>query len=252
MATASIPVDGSPEDFSHADSYVQSEQGDATYCDDIPDLTDEVSQAESLPLSEQETVIVTEETTESHDDSLPLSEATDTDPQQSVKSSIGQSELSNSDQRNGTTKHKPVLPKKPEVCFTNSEPIGSFANGSIPKKRELTVSELYSESDTSEICQLDRKKLANGSAGLNLKRSDSKSKKANSSNKKEPQKDNNQNITYMQYNENVSSMMRNQSQDSLSSDKQLDSYSSKDKSEVSADQPSGKGKRNRRKQVMLV
>lgn len=247
-------MDGSPEDFSHADSYVQSEQGDATYCDDIPDLTDEVSQAESLPLSEQETVIVTEETTESHDDSLPLSEATDTDPQQSVKSSIGQSELSNSDQRNGTTKHKPVLPKKPEVCFTNSEPIGSFANGSIPKKRELTVSELYSESDTSEICQLDRKKLANGSAGLNLKRSDSKSKKANSSNsnKKEPQKDNNQNITYMQYNENVSSMMRNQSQDSLSSDKQLDSYSSKDKSEVSADQPSGKGKRNRRKQVMLV
>lgn len=199
-------------------------------------------------------MIVTEETTESQDDSLLLSDETDLSQKlNSPQSSILPSDNKNNSIQNSSSKQKPALPKKPDITVSECENNAPKINGSIPKKGELTVSELYSESDTSEIYPVDRKRLANGSLTSSLKRSDSKSKEKKNSNvgKKEILKDNNQNITYMQHDEGASSgINRNTSHDSLASEKQADINMGREKSDVTGEQPTGKGRRNKRKQVL--
>ncbi|XP_053407466.1 kinase non-catalytic C-lobe domain-containing protein 1-like isoform X3 [Mercenaria mercenaria] len=169
-----------------ADSYMQSEQGDATCCDDIPDLTEDVSQAESLPLSEQETVlseqetllseqetlfseqdtllseqgtVIVTETTESHDDSLSEEQEMNRKQRKTSSSKQGLSggesfkQNENLNTSNINNKQKPSLPKKPDINFNASGQKTSVANGSLSKKTqdgELVVSELFSESESDQ------------------------------------------------------------------------------------------------------
>jgi len=240
LATASFQADGSPEDFSHADSFIESELGDATYCDDIPDITEDMSQA-----SEQETVIVTEETTESQDDSMVLSEETD------MNESLITFQSNTNISQNSIPKPKPSLPKKPDISVTQSDKPVTVVNGSIPRKGELTVSELYSESDTSEICHIEKRRLPNGSSTSGLKRTDSKSKTSKTNGslkpcKKELQTDSNQNITFVQHEYGEMGLVEGRQ---TTGDKQGEVTGSKDNSEGTIELSTGKSKRNKRKQV---
>ena len=277
---------------------MQSEQGDATCCDDIPDLTEDISQAESLPLSEQETVlseqetvlseqetlmseigtVIVTETTESHDDSLPLSEEQEMNRKQRKTSSSSKQGLSggeslkhkeNLDTSKTSNKQKPALPKKPDVNVNASGLKSSVSNGNTPKKTlvgELVVSELFSESESdqsrkdSDRSAQDRKqKLLNGSAenGSNLTRTDSKSKDSRTNgtsvNRKEVSKDSNQNITYLKYEEKTSKEIKNTSQSLAGvTEKQIESGgNNKEKTDLSSDSNS-KNRRNKRKQVNIL
>ncbi|WAR21994.1 KNDC1-like protein [Mya arenaria] len=252
-ATATYQTDGSPEDYSHAESFIQSEQADATYCDDIPDLTDEISQAESLPLSEQETVIVLD-TTISQDDSI-LSEEFEMEKQTKTKSRLksdSTSDLSN-------VKPKPALPKKPDLTVTSGhtseESASTTQNSSSKTNGELVVSELLSESDTSDQSRKEQEKRSSerkhklsSSSSSDLNKSDPKPKerKSSSSSKKELQKDNNQNITFLKYGDSG-----NKTQTTGDSEVATDINSNGLDKNENAEPASGK-KRNRRKQGLTI
>lgn len=254
LASATYANDGS-EEYSHAESLVQSEQADATYCDDIPDLTDDISQAESLPLSEQETVIVLD-TTASQDDSVLASVSDESEMMEKhgkngvvdVNGIVGEGDLDDS-------RRKPALPKKPDLSVTSGHiENSSFAQKSSSKKtnEELVVSELLSESDKSEESKKEKEKplndrkhkLSSSSSSDMMKSEPPKPKERKSvagGRKKEPQKDKNQNITYLKYDE-----AGNQSQASV-----LGEVSSQEKSEGAESTPA-KNKRTRRKQGLTI
>lgn len=297
MATASYATDigVSPD----ADSFMQSEQADATYCDDIPDLTEDISQVESLPseqetlfseqetvLSEQETVlseqetlfseqgtIIVTETTESHDDSLPLSEEHEMNRKQR-KTSSSNSGLNDRDsaKQNGSSnvsnmnnKSKPALPKKPDINFNVTEKKSNGVSNQLKKVQdgELIVSELFSESesdqsrrDSDKSIQEKKQKLANGLVGEEkLSKTDSKSKDANSSgsnsNKKEVTRDSNQNITYLKYEDKGNKEVKNFSQTGSSKNHSADlAAHSKDKTDLTSENGGTRNRRNKRKQVI--
>lgn len=295
LATASYATDigVSPD----ADSYMQSEQADATYCDDIPDLTEDVSQVESLPseqetlfseqetvlseqetvlseqetlFSEQETIIVTE-TTESHDDSLPLSEEQEMNRKQRKTSNSGPSgrdsakQNGSSSNSNMNNKSKPALPKKPDINFNVTEKKSNAVSNQLKKVQEgeLIVSELFSESesdqsrrDSDKSVQEKKQKLANGSAGEEkLSRTDSKSKDATSSgstsNKKEVTRDSNQNITYLKYEDKGTKEVKNSSQTGSSEKHSVElTANSKEKTDLTSENGGTRSRRNKRKQVI--
>ena len=123
----------SPEDFSHADTYAHSDQLDTTCCDDIPDLTEDISQAESLPFSEQGDLI---------------SEQCD-DPGGSHKRNISPVSEQNSLGIKLPAETKSKLDKSGENSVNSDKANLENTSGSIAVEN-IAISELTSESESSE------------------------------------------------------------------------------------------------------
>ena len=139
MESEATYIEGvSPEDFSHADTYIHSDQGDTTCCDDIPDLTEDISQVESLPLSEQEDLL-----SEQCNDLDPTG-SSDMEglrkrkiSPQSGKSSWGFSESKDSVENKSKPKsEKPAVPEKPKL---------------VTSQEDIAITELPSESDSEGL-----------------------------------------------------------------------------------------------------
>ncbi|KAH3790012.1 hypothetical protein DPMN_168206, partial [Dreissena polymorpha] len=251
IATETYPTGASPEEYSHAESFIVSEQGEATYCDDIPDLTEDISQVESLPLSEHETVVVTE-TSESQNDSMQLSEDSEMDRKTKTNASSLKSESVSNMSHMANFNPKPALPRKPDLntVMNNSE------NGMSGKgESEVKVSELFSESDMSEQSKRlpekkysDRKHKMSSNSGSEVGRSESKTKERKSSSscstKQEMVKDSNQNITFLKHDD----VRISKGGESVSGDVSVSSV----KNELLTEPSGGKSRRNRRKQGLTI
>ena len=246
----------SPEDFSHADTYAHSDQGDTTCCDDIPDLTEDISQAESLPFSEQEDLLSEQCDDPGGNSDMEVLRHRKISPQ-SGKSSWGFSDTKKAPTENKSKSdksvEKPAIPEKPKDLMNTS-------HSTIVEN--IAISELPSESESSEGLSVKQNAVSKQTELVTV--SEMSISEA---------VDNNQNIKASSHTEkdvtgssvvngDVSNKSDRKSRDRSNSNKESkkssfsDKSKSKDKvSEVTSDNSSmatpSKTKRSRRKQVTL-
>lgn len=223
-------------------------------------------------MSEQGTVVVTE-TTESHDDSLPLSEDHDLDTKATLSSSthntnsedISTKQIEqNSSKMKDSNLQKPVIPRKPDLKPSVSGDKMNVLNSvkqPPPNTGELTVSELVSESESdqsrvdSDKVQMNGKqknKSNSGNSDNSRKKEKTKERRSSNSgtNKKEMSRDSNQNITYMKHEEKSSK--ESDSNIGLNKDTVLETNENGiliDNPELNVENGNTKSRKNKRKQV---